>query len=77
MTWSDYKTWLHDRLENPIHREWTAVMKLEDLQQNPSLPSLRFLMILEFRLLLISETMNEGTEIPYIATAMNPIAGTD
>jgi hypothetical protein len=33
MTWSDYKTWLHDRLENPIHREWTAVMKLEDLQQ--------------------------------------------
>lgn len=36
MTWQDYKTWLHDQLENPIHREWTVVMKLEDLQQKPN-----------------------------------------
>lgn len=57
MTWSDYKTWLHDRLENPIHREWTAVMKLEDL--HPSLPLLQFLMILEFRLLPILEMMSD------------------
>jgi hypothetical protein len=36
MTWLDFKQWLQDQLEDPVHRRWTSVQKLEGLRQLPN-----------------------------------------